>query len=134
MVKVVLDTNIWISAIFFGGKLAHILNAWKEEKFTVVFSQDTFVEAENKLLFWGKKLDAEKEVAEYLLAINKNAFFVYPQKHFTLSRDPKDNKLLDAACQAKAKYLVSGDRDLLVLEKIGKTKIIGPKVFLHMLL
>lgn len=133
MDKVVLDTNIWISAIFFGGKLEIILNAWKEEKFTVVFSQETFLEAENKLMFWGKKLNAEKEVAQYVLALNQNALFVYPEKQFTLCRDLKDNMLLSAAYGSEAKYLVSGDKDLLVLEKIGKTKIIGPKVFLSLL-
>ena len=54
MVRVVLDTNIWISAIFFGGKLGKILTLWKDEKITVIFSQGTFVELEKKLLFWGK--------------------------------------------------------------------------------
>lgn len=133
MGKVILDTNIWISAVFFGGKLGAILDAWKEEKFLTVFSQDTFKELEQKLILWGKKLNTEKEVAEYIRIINENAIFVYPTKQFTLCRDPKDNMLLSAAFEAEAKYLVSGDKDLFVLEKIDKTKIIGPKVFLSLL-
>ncbi|MBI2612018.1 putative toxin-antitoxin system toxin component, PIN family [Candidatus Gottesmanbacteria bacterium] len=130
MVRVVIDTNIWISAIFFGGKLAQILEAWKEEKFTAVFSQRIFLELENKLIYWGKKLDEEKKVAEYLLAINKNASFVYPQKKFNICRDPKDNMLLEAADTANVKYLVSGDKDLLTIKKLGKTEIISPRKFL----
>ncbi len=133
MVKVVIDTNIWISAIFFGGKLATILNAWKREDFLAVFSQETFLELENKLMHWGKKLGSEKEAAEYLLSINRHALFFYPQKKFEISRDSKDNKFLDVSFAADAKYLVSGDKDLLELNSIGRTKIISPRVFIERL-
>lgn len=133
MVKVVIDTNIWISAIFFGGKLAVILNAWKKEKFLVVFSQETFLELENKLMYWGNRLKGEKEAAEYLLSINRHALFFYPQKKLKICRDSKDNKFLEIADEADAKYLVSGDKDLLDLKTIEKTKIISPKVFIDYL-
>lgn len=132
MVKVVLDTNIWISGIFFGGKLATVLDAWKKERFTAVFSQETFLELENKLIYWGHKLAAEKETAEYLLSINRHALFFYPQRNLRISRDPKDNKFLEVASEADAKYLVSGDKDLLELKTIGKTKIISPSIFIKL--
>lgn len=133
MVKVVLDTNICISAIFFGGKLAVILDAWKKEKFLAVFSQETFLELENKLMYWGKKLGSEKEVAEYLFSINQHALFFYPQKNLRICRDPKDNKFLEIAYEADANYLVSGDKDLLDLKTVGRTKIISPRVFIERL-
>lgn len=132
MVRVVLDTNIWISAIFFGGKLRVILDLWKEEKFLAVFSQSTFLELEKKLLFWGKKLGKEKEIAEYLLSINHYALFVYPQEKITICRDPDDDKLLEAAITADVKYIVSGDKDLLDIKNFGKLEIISPKKFLDM--
>jgi len=130
MVKVVLDTNIWISAIFFGGKLIKILEYWKKEKFTLFFSPETFSELKNKLLFWGKKLKAEEKAKEYLYLINKKAEFVYPQKKFSLCDDPTDNKFLDLAWKTKADYLVSRDKKVLKVGKIDKTKIISPRKFL----
>lgn len=133
MVKVVLDTNVWISAIFFKGRLSPILNHWEEGKFTTVFSENTFTEVENKLELWGKKLNTEKEVAEYLHFISQNALFVYPQVRVDICEDPDDNKLLEAAQEAKANYLVSGDKKVLKIGKIGKTKIISPKKFLIIL-
>lgn len=133
MVKVVLDTNIWISAIFFGGKLANILDAWKREYFLAVFSQETFLELKNQLMYWGHKMTSEKEIAEYLLSINRRALFFYPQKRLKICRDPKDNKFLEIADEADAKYLVSGDKDLLELDSIGRTKIISPRVFIERL-
>ena len=133
MVKVVLDTNIWISAIFFGGKLATILDHWKKDKFTIFFSPETFSELKSKLLFWGKKLKVEEKTKEYFYLINKRAEFVYPQKRFWLCDDPNDNKFLDAAWEAKVNYLGSGDKKVLKVKKIGKTKIISPKEFLKIL-
>src|SRR3989344_6282918 len=131
MVRVILDTNIWISAIFFGGKIGRILTLWKDGKITVVFSQETFLELEEKLLFWGKKLGGEKEVAEYLLSINHHGLFVYPQEKVTICRDVDDNRLLESAQSANAKFLVSGDKDLLTIKKFGKTEIISPRKFLE---
>lgn len=129
----ILDTNIWVSAIFFGGKLAKILENWKEEKFTIFFSPQTFSELKNKLLFWGKKLKVEKKTKKYLYLINKKVEFIYPQKKFSLCEDSNDNKFLDVAWEAKADYLVSGDKKVLEVKKIGKTKIIPPKEFLNVL-
>lgn len=133
MVKVVLNTNVWVSAIFFGGRLAKILVDWKEEKFVVFFSRDTFSELKDKVLFWGKKLGVAKESEEYLYFINKKAEFVYPQKKFLLCQDPEDNKFLDTAFMAKTDYLVSGDKKLLKVKKIDRTKIVSPKEFLKIL-
>ncbi|MBI3379335.1 putative toxin-antitoxin system toxin component, PIN family [Candidatus Gottesmanbacteria bacterium] len=133
MVKVVLDTNIWISAIFFGGELAVILEGWKKEQFLTVISQETFLELENKLMYWGKKLGSEKEAAGYVLSINRHALFFYPQRKLKICRDPKDNKFLEIAYEAGAKYLISGDKDLLELNSIRRIKIISPSVFIERL-
>lgn len=50
-----------------------------------------------------------------------------------LSRDAKDNYLLALAMDAEADYLVTGDDDLLVLERIGKTKIVRMAEFVEAL-
>lgn len=54
---------------------------------------------------------------------------VEPVTHVDLCRDPDDNKFLGCAKDAKALYIVSGDKDLLVLEKFENIEIITAKEF-----
>ena len=49
---------------------------------------------------------------------------------FRLCRDPKDNMFLDCAVAGGAKYLVSGDKDLLMLKGVAGVKILSPAEFL----
>lgn len=56
--------------------------------------------------------------------LNEIAEFVNVKSNVNLCRDPKDNFLLALAKDGKADYLLTGDNDLLVLEKMGKTNII----------
>jgi uncharacterized protein len=46
------------------------------------------------------------------------------------SRDPKDNKFLALAVSGKADYLITGDKDLLVLKRVGAIPIVSPAEFL----
>ncbi len=50
-----------------------------------------------------------------------------------VTRDPKDDDLLAYALVGEADYLVTGDRDLLVLEQIGTLRILTPRAFLEVL-
>ena len=55
---------------------------------------------------------------------------IIPQQKVILCRDPKDNQFLELCLAASADYLVTGDKDLLVLKKFGQTQIFSPKQFL----
>jgi putative PIN family toxin of toxin-antitoxin system len=66
-----------------------------------------------------------------LAKINPKAEFVAIRSQITLCRDPKDNFLLALAKDGKATHLITGDKDLLVLNKIGKTKILSITDYLH---
>ena len=46
-----------------------------------------------------------------------------------LCRDPKDNKFLELATNGKADYLISGDRDLLILNPFQEISILSPQAF-----
>ena len=50
-----------------------------------------------------------------------------------ICRDPKDNKFLDVAIVSHAEFLITGDEDLLILERIEKTSIITPRNFVDIL-
>jgi len=130
MVKVVIDTNIWISGVIYKQKLAHLIDLWFKRKFISYFSQETFLELQTKLLNFAVKFDKQSEALILLHNVKKKAVFITPQMKLNICEDPDDNKFLEAATEAKADYLVSGDKKLLKIKKVGKTKIISPREFL----
>lgn len=133
MVKAVLDTNIWMSGFFFKGKIEKILALWENQKFLATFSNQTFLELKLKLLNMGQNLKLENETKEYLYLINKLAVFVYPKTSVNVCEDPEDNKFFDVASEAKADYIVSGDKKVQKIGMSGVTKVVSPRKFVEIL-
>jgi len=76
-----------------------------------------------KNIFTGERLK------ELFSLLDSYAIMVSPTHNFALCRDSKDNFLLEAAAEGKADYLITGDKDLLVLKKIHRTRIIKLRDF-----
>ena len=91
----------------------------------MLFSQellDEFLEVARRPKF--KKYFSIIDLQDLLLQIRLQAEFVEVTTVIVLSRDHKDNFLLSLANDGKAHYLLTGDKDLLVLKRIGRTKIL----------
>jgi predicted nucleic acid-binding protein len=56
-----------------------------------------------------------------------------PQQTVTISRDPDDDRLIEAALEADTDVIVNGDQDLLTLGRIGHIQILTPREFLECL-
>lgn len=129
--KVVIDTNVFISAIMKGGNPGKILKAWKRSRFKLFISQEILKEALETMGELG--LD-KKKVLAWKSSIRKSAIEVTPTKKLTIiTDDPDDNKFLECAVKGKADYIVSGDKHLLDLEKYEGIKILTSKGFLEVL-
>ncbi len=63
----------------------------------------------------------------------ESSLVVTPDMEVTASRDPNDNRVLEAALAGSADYIVSGDKDLLVLVQFEHIPILSPADFLKML-
>ena len=117
MAKIILDTNIYISALIFSDlfkdKVLKIIN-----NHHIIISKNILNELENKL---ENKFNVSKKV----LSILKNDPVI------NICRDKKDNYLLLLAQFTKADYLITGDKDLLILKKYKKTKIVAINDFLN---
>ncbi|MDO8609071.1 MAG: putative toxin-antitoxin system toxin component, PIN family, partial [bacterium] len=62
---------------------------------------------------------------------NAKMYYLQPTDvHFNV-RDPNDIIYLQLALISKADYLISGDKDLLILQSVGKTCIIKPNIFIN---
>lgn len=129
--KVVIDTNTFISAIFWGGNPLKVINLWRlEEKYDLVVSPEILAEIISKLKY---KFRLPKSLLrEWKDLLESKAVLTIPQVKIKLCRDPKDNMLLEAATESRASYLITGDRDLLVLKTFKKAKILKPAQFLKL--
>lgn len=76
------------------------------------------------------KVDRPDLFTSWSLMLTTKITLVAVNKTFKLCRDPKDDMFIDCAVSGKARYIVSGDRDLLVLEKTMGVEIVAPNTFL----
>ena len=127
-VKVVLDTNILLSAIGFGGKPAEILSLVLKERITAVTSPILLAELEEALR---KVLPLSKNDIELILdEIDDEFETVLPRFSIKTSRDEDDNRVLEAAVEGNCEYIITGDKDLLTLKKYKNIKILTAEQFL----
>ena len=121
--RLILDTNLWISFLISSNyeKLDELLF---NEKCKLLFSQELLEEfvtvAKRPKL---KKYISRDELEDLLETIDEVAEIVNVTSEISQCRDPKDNFLLSLAIDGKADFLLTGDKDLLVLKKIGNTEI-----------
>lgn len=127
--KVVLDTNIFVSAILFGGKPRRILESAFERKFDICVSEAMLRELEGVLRRLKFGLDPEI-VRTVMIEIRDIAEWIVPVKrHFAVKNDPDDDMIIDCAVAAEADYIVTGDAHLLALKKFGRIILLNPEDF-----
>ena len=127
--KIVIDTNVVASAIFFGGKPRELLEMLVSKKLDAYASAeivDEYKETVEEL----RNRYPERSVAVPLTAIISAMKIIEPSSHVEICRDPDDNKFIDCACDAKCIYIVSGDKDLLSVKKYNNIKIVTVAEFL----
>ncbi|KKS96066.1 MAG: nucleotide-binding protein PINc [Candidatus Gottesmanbacteria bacterium GW2011_GWA2_43_14] len=135
IIRVILDTNVLISGLFGikNSASAKILIAVRNQKFILVNSPEILEEIaevinRERIVKITKMNKAErKKFMEELIGRSE----VTSGRKLSKSggRDEKDDKFLACAYEAHADYIVTGDKDLLVLKEYGYTKIVSPKEF-----
>ncbi len=133
--KVVLDTNVLISALLWDGRVSKLLPLIRSDKLILCFSLETiseFVDVAKRPKFSKrlarKKFTPQRIVDEILYPNSK--IFVLERQFPILSKDPSDDKFIHLAVLAKAKYIVSGDKVLLELKEYKGVKILSVEEFL----
>jgi putative PIN family toxin of toxin-antitoxin system len=131
--RVVLDSNIYISAVLYGGNPEEILEFARSKIIEVYISKPIIEEVLRTL---GEKFGwSENQLAELEIELKEISKTVEIRDNsFVFKADPADKIILNCALAAKADYLVSGDKKhILTHKKIGKTKITSAKEFLRFL-
>lgn len=129
--KVVLDTNLIISALIFGGKPEQVYKLVLERQIIGITSSILVAELTEILT---KKFNFELiRIRQLERIIRKHFKIVSPRQKLDILNDKDDNRVLEAAIEGSCSYIVTGDRELLELKKYKSIKIISSKDFLDTL-
>ena len=134
----ILDTNQFVSALIqTEGIQGQLLHHWDNERFELALSPQLYEELEDVLSRpylqdeYQIKLD---RVSAFLADIRERATFVEGLfEVFAVPNDPDDNMVLACALEAKADFIVTGDRHLLNLKKFHRIRIVRATEFLQIL-
>jgi len=121
--KIILDTNLWISFLI-SKKFSQLDKLIENNTLTLIFSDELieeFVDVVSRPKL--KKYFSKKDIEKILEIFDQFGELVKVRSSVHICRDEKDNFLLNLSIDSKADYLITGDKDLLVLEKIENTKI-----------
>ena len=129
--KVVIDTNVVISALLFGGLPGKLIGFWQRGIIKPGASK-AIIDEYLRVLTYPKFKLSEEEI-NYLLYREIIPYFdiidAQPGPRI-IKRDPEDDKFIRCASAANAKHIISGDRHLLVLKEYRKIKILTPADFI----
>ena len=127
--KVVLDTNIFISGIFWKGSSNSIITNWKEGKFTLVTSLEAVSEIIKVLKDFKIRL-SDDMIKEWIDLIRRNSIIVEPKEKIeAVKDDPKDSIFIETAVAGNVDYIISQDNHLLKLKEFRGIKIVTPEEF-----
>jgi len=129
MMRVVLDTNVYISALMFGGLPGSLLDLALLQSFVLVISPARLDELDEKLRL---KFGVSAEDNGIIRAkLENNAEIVRPDMILdVIKNDPDDNRVLECAVKGSADYIVTGDRHLLKLGSYEAISIVTIRQFL----
>jgi putative PIN family toxin of toxin-antitoxin system len=128
-VRIVIDSNVWISALVFGGKPRRIFERVVADGWTIIASEEIFTEVRRvlavKFVDFVEDFESFQAVLQpYVIKIKLGSMRV------AVSRDEDDNRVIETAIIGDASHIITGDKDLLVLLKYNQIDIITPTEFL----
>ena len=128
--RVILDTNVFVSGVFFAGPPYRILEAWRDGELQLVVSQEILEEYQR----------VGETLAEQFPGINLQPIIdlvttnaeIFPNQILrgSVCEDPDDDKFIACAIASRCKVIVSGDRHLLKVSGFGGIKVMRPRQFI----
>jgi len=129
VVAVTLDSNIYVSALQYGGAGARLLGIARSGGMRIDTSDAILAETigvlRDKFRWDGYRLHFARE------GLRKLANVVVPSQTLHVADDPEDNRVLECAVAAGSDYIVTNDKDLLRLAEYGGIRIIRAVEFLQ---
>lgn len=125
--RVVLDTNVVIAAFAARGLCAEVFEVCLSE-YTIISSEYILSEVREKLI---EKIKLPKSISKNIISyLRDTAEIVIPLKlGESVCRDMDDDNIIGTALSGNAKFIITGDEDLLTIKKYGDVAIVTPRDF-----
>ena len=122
--RIIIDSNIWISFLI-GKNLRGLQNHIDSQNIKIITCNEQLIELSNvfkkpKL----KKYFTKEQISEFFELLDESSDYIVISTQTDICRDPKDNYLVSLALDSRANFLITGDKDLLELNKIGETIVV----------
>jgi uncharacterized protein len=122
--KIIIDSNIWISFLI-GKSLQGLQNHIDSQNLKIITCNEQLMELSEvfkkpKL----KKYFTKEQISEFFELLGESSHCIKILTKTDICRDPKDNYLISLALDSNANFLITGDKDLLDLNKIGETIVL----------
>jgi putative PIN family toxin of toxin-antitoxin system len=128
----VIDTNVFVSGLGWGGKPGDVVEAALGGRCEMVTSPALLAELQ-AVLAYPRLAVAIPEPDEVVRLVLESSAVVFPRRHIEELEDEADNRLLEAAEAGEVDYLVTGDRALLERREWGSVRIVSPSAFWEIL-
>ncbi len=132
--KIVLDTNVFISGIFFSGPPFQILEAWKEKRIQFVLSREIVGEYQRVAASLAEKYPISDLSAIIELITIYSEIVETEDYEISECEDPDDNKFIECAMAGNCRIIVSGDKHLLKLSGFQDIDVLTPRRFVELYL
>jgi putative PIN family toxin of toxin-antitoxin system len=125
--KIVIDTNVFISAFVFKGRAATVYHYCASAE--TIFISEWILEELTRILH--RKFDVpEADIQDFVALLSERCSLAHPTSPLpAICRDPDDNHILQLAEHIAADFLVTGDKDLLSLGSFASARIVTPGEF-----
>lgn len=129
--RIILDTNVLVSGIFFSGPPSRILDAWRDKKLQLVISTDILAEYQRVAVILGEKYSqVDLRPVLDLLTVNSDIITAPPLLE-NVTADPDDNMFIACAMASDTKLIVSGDKHLLEIDGYEDIQVLKPRQFIN---
>ena len=132
MMRIVVDTNVLASAVFFGGKPGELLRLILARYVSAVATQEILDEYQDTIDYLLEKYKG-RELHFSAVPIYSTMEIIPAKTRVSVCRDSDDDKFISCAIDGQCYYVVSGDKDLLTLKKYRHVKIVTVSEFLNLL-
>lgn len=127
--KIILDTNVFISGIFFTGPPSQILKAWGNNRFQIIISKNILAEYQRVAESLSSKFPSIDIISIIELLTVHCEFADTHGVNIPVCDDPDDDKFIECAVASKCKTIISGDKHLLKFKGYDDIDILKPRQF-----